>query len=98
MFVATNNSYSIIFVATRNAGRRQITTGRLPALSFNICGRLNKIYERGFYEGAGHALLQRQNEREGANMGATQQVWPRTVAFLVNSWRKGVDVRMACRG
>jgi hypothetical protein len=36
MFVATNNSYSIISVATRNAGRRQITTGRLPALSFNI--------------------------------------------------------------
>jgi carboxymethylenebutenolidase len=44
--------------------------------------RLGKHYEYGIYEGAGHGFLRQQGGREGANMSATEQAWPRTVAFL----------------
>jgi len=35
-----------------------------------------------FYDGAGHGFLRAQNDREGANKRATEQAWPRTVAFF----------------
>jgi carboxymethylenebutenolidase len=44
--------------------------------------RLGKSYEKEIYEGAGHGFLRQQEGREGANLKATQQAWPRTVAFL----------------
>lgn len=44
--------------------------------------RLSKPYEPHVYEGAGHGFLRAQTEREGANLRATEQAWPRTVAFL----------------
>jgi carboxymethylenebutenolidase len=44
--------------------------------------RLSKPYEPHFYEGAGHGFLRAQTEREGANLRATEQAWPRTIAFL----------------
>lgn len=44
--------------------------------------RLSKSYEPHVYEGAGHGFLRAQSEREGANLRATEQSWPRTVAFL----------------
>jgi carboxymethylenebutenolidase len=44
--------------------------------------RLKKTYEVHTYEGAGHAFLRSQDGREGANLKATQQAWPRVVAFL----------------
>ena len=44
--------------------------------------RLAKPYEPHLYEGAGHGFLRAQTEREGANLRATQQAWPRTVDFL----------------
>ncbi len=44
--------------------------------------RLGKRYEQEVYEGAGHGFLRQQQGREGANMRATEQAWPRTVAFL----------------
>jgi carboxymethylenebutenolidase len=44
--------------------------------------RLSKPYEPHVYEGAGHGFLRAQTEREGANLRATEQSWPRTVAFL----------------
>ncbi len=44
--------------------------------------RLGKSYEPNTYEGAGHGFLRGQDGREGANLKATQQAWPRTVAFL----------------
>jgi dienelactone hydrolase len=34
------------------------------------------------YEGAGHGFLRAQEDRAGANLKATQNAWPRTVAFL----------------
>lgn len=44
--------------------------------------RLSKPYEPHVYEGAGHGFLRAQSEREGANLRATEQSWPLTVAFL----------------
>jgi carboxymethylenebutenolidase len=44
--------------------------------------KLGKTYEPHIFEGAGHGFLRAQTERNGANLKATQQAWPRTVAFL----------------
>ncbi len=44
--------------------------------------RLGKRYEYEIYEGAGHGFLRQQGGREDANMQATEQAWPRTIAFL----------------
>jgi carboxymethylenebutenolidase len=44
--------------------------------------RLGKRYEYEIYEGAGHGFLRQQSGREGANMRATEQAWPRVVALL----------------
>jgi carboxymethylenebutenolidase len=44
--------------------------------------RLGKTYEVHICEGAGHGFLRAQEGRDGANAKATQQAWPRTVAFL----------------
>jgi carboxymethylenebutenolidase len=44
--------------------------------------KLGKTYEPHLYEGAGHGFLRAQYDREGANLRATRQAWPRTVAFL----------------
>jgi len=45
-------------------------------------GALGKFYEANVYEGAGHGFLRSQPGQEGANMRATEQAWPRTVAFF----------------
>jgi carboxymethylenebutenolidase len=44
--------------------------------------KLGKSYEPHTYEGAGHGFLRAQEDREGANLKATREAWPRTVAFL----------------
>jgi carboxymethylenebutenolidase len=44
--------------------------------------RLSKSYEAVMYEGAGHGFLRQQEGREGANLKASQQAWPRTLAFF----------------
>lgn len=41
-----------------------------------------RTYEPHVYEGAGHGFLRQQEDREGANLRASQQAWPRTIAFL----------------
>jgi carboxymethylenebutenolidase len=41
-----------------------------------------KMYEPHVYEGAGHGFLRQQDGRDGANMKATEQAWPATIAFL----------------
>ena len=43
---------------------------------------LRRSYEPHVYDGAGHGFLRAQSGREGANLRATQQAWPRTLAFL----------------
>lgn len=44
--------------------------------------KLGKSYEPNLYEGAGHGFLRAQEDRDGANLRATKQAWPRTLAFL----------------
>lgn len=43
---------------------------------------LGKTYEVEIYDGAGHGFLRAQDDREGANMRATEQAWDRTIAFF----------------
>jgi carboxymethylenebutenolidase len=43
---------------------------------------LGKSYEPHLYEGAGHGFLRAQADRDGANLRATREAWPRTIAFL----------------
>ncbi len=44
--------------------------------------RLGKNYEVHVFDGAGHGFLRAQSGQDGANMRASRQAWPRTVAFL----------------
>ena len=44
--------------------------------------KLGKTYEPHTYDGAGHGFLRAQGDRDGANLKATQQAWPRTLEFL----------------
>jgi carboxymethylenebutenolidase len=44
--------------------------------------KLGKSYEPHLYEGAGHGFLRAQEDRNGANLKATREAWPRTLAFL----------------
>ena len=44
--------------------------------------RLGKTFEKQIYEGAGHAFLRQQQDRDGANMRASEQAWDRTIAFF----------------
>ena len=44
--------------------------------------KLNKSYIPHIYEGAGHGFLRGQDQQNGANMKATEQAWPATIAFL----------------
>jgi len=44
--------------------------------------RLSKSYEPHVYDGAGHGFLRAQDGRDGANLKATQEAWPTTLAFL----------------
>ena len=43
---------------------------------------LGKSFEANVYEGAGHGFLRSQPGQEGANLRATEQAWPRTIAFF----------------
>lgn len=44
--------------------------------------RLDRWYEPNVYQGAGHGFLRQQDGREGANMRATREAWPRTIEFF----------------
>lgn len=43
---------------------------------------IGKTYVHNIYEGAGHGFLRQQSGANGANMTATQQAWPATVAWF----------------
>lgn len=43
---------------------------------------LGKSYEPHTFDGAGHGFLRGQDGQDGANMAATEQAWPLTVAFF----------------
>jgi len=44
--------------------------------------RLGKRYDPNVYDGAGHGFMRDQMGRNGANLKAAQDAWPRAVAFL----------------
>jgi len=44
--------------------------------------RLGKKYEPIIYEGAGHGFMRQQDGQNGANKKASEDAWPRTIAFL----------------
>jgi carboxymethylenebutenolidase len=44
--------------------------------------KTGSTYEPHVYEGAGHGFLRAQSGQDGANMRATEQSWPRVLAFL----------------
>jgi carboxymethylenebutenolidase len=44
--------------------------------------KLGRTYDPHVYEGAGHGFLRQQEDREGANLRASQQAWPQTIAFF----------------
>ncbi len=56
--------------------------------------RLGKSFEYTMFPGAGHAFLRQQNDRNGANMNASQQAWPRTVQFLKQNLAGGMSMRI----
>lgn len=44
--------------------------------------RLGKAYEYHIFEGAGHGFLSGQEGQNGANLKASEQAWPKTIAFF----------------
>jgi carboxymethylenebutenolidase len=47
-----------------------------------VMRRLGKPYEVHFFAGAGHGFLRQQDGAAGANLTASEQAWPLTVAFF----------------
>lgn len=47
-----------------------------------VLEKMGRVYEPHLYEGAGHGFLRAQGDRDGANLKATREAWPRTIAFL----------------
>jgi carboxymethylenebutenolidase len=43
---------------------------------------MGKTYEHTVFEGAGHGFLRAQDGQNGANIAATRQAWPMTIAFF----------------
>jgi len=62
-------------------GDDQRVNATIPMAQEAMSG-LGKTYETEIYDGAGHGFLRAQDGQEGANMAATEQAWPRTVAFF----------------
>ncbi|HEY8748812.1 MAG TPA: dienelactone hydrolase family protein [Tepidisphaeraceae bacterium] len=68
-------------VAGFYGGNDNRVTGTVEGASAEM-GKLNKPYTPHIYEGAGHGFLRQQDGGGGANMKATEQAWPATIAFL----------------
>jgi carboxymethylenebutenolidase len=49
--------------------------------------KAGKAYEPHVYDGAGHGFLRQQTGKDGANLNATREAWPRTIAFLKENLR-----------
>lgn len=53
----------------------------IPAARAGLAQR-HVRYDPHVYDGAGHAFLRNQSGRDGANLKATREAWPLTLAFL----------------
>ena len=47
-----------------------------------ILDEAGKSYTTHIYDGAGHGFLRQQDQRDGANLKASQQAWAETISFL----------------
>jgi len=56
-------------------------TAAVPATDSTM-KKLGKSYEYSVFEGAGHGFLRGQEGANGANLKASQEAWPKTVAFF----------------
>jgi carboxymethylenebutenolidase len=52
-----------------------------------VLAKRGRFYETHVYPGAGHGFLRAQALRDGANLRATRQAWPRTLTFLRKALR-----------
>jgi carboxymethylenebutenolidase len=62
-------------------GNDNRVTSTMPTVRDSMSA-LGKPFEPVVFDGAGHGFLRQQNGQDGANMKATQQAWPRTIAFF----------------
>jgi carboxymethylenebutenolidase len=53
----------------------------IPAAQKALGGKKG-AYESHLFDGAGHGFLRQQDGKDGANLKAAKQAWPRTLAFL----------------
>ena len=63
------------------AGNDARINATIPATDSTM-KRLAKSYEHAFFEGSGHGFLKAQEGAAGANLKASEQAWPKTVAFF----------------
>ena len=47
-----------------------------------VMRQMGKEYEPHRFDGAGHGFLRQQAGREGANLAATREAWPKTITFF----------------
>lgn len=62
-------------------GNDERVNATIPAAD-SAMAALGKTYEVEIYDGAGHGFLRQQSGQDGANLEATQQAWPRMLAFF----------------
>lgn len=62
-------------------GNDERVNATIPAAQ-RILDELGRTYEVHVFDGAGHGFLRQQSGQEGANMAATREAWPLTVAFF----------------
>jgi carboxymethylenebutenolidase len=61
---------------------QDVNIGRSIAPTFERTRAAMKVYEPHVFDGAAHGFLRAQTGNDGANMKATEQAWPMTVAWL----------------
>ena len=59
----------------------------IPSAETEMVG-LGKNYQNEIYAGAGHGFLRAQEAREGANLRASEQAWPKPISFLKSALGK----------
>src|SRR5258705_7218467 len=52
------------------------------APAVEVMRSLGKSYEPHTFAGAGHGFLRQQEGKDGANLAASRQAWPLTIAFF----------------
>ncbi len=62
-------------------GNDERVNATIPAAQRTL-DALGKTYDVHIFDGAGHGFLRQQSGQEGANMAATREAWPLTIAFF----------------